>query len=32
MSPKFVQRAYRKKEIPVQGLGGIARFDLANVR
>jgi len=32
MSPTSVQRAYRKEEIPVQWLGRIARFDLANVR
>lgn len=32
MSPKSIQRAYRKEEIPVQWLGGMARFDLAEVR
>ncbi len=32
MSPKSIQRAYRKEEIPVQWLGRMARFDLAEVR
>ena len=32
MSPKSIQRAYRKEEIPVQWLGRMARFDLAKVR
>ena len=32
MSPKSIQRAYRKGEIPVQWLGRMARFDLAQVR
>jgi Helix-turn-helix domain len=32
MSVKSVQRAYRKEEIPVQWLGRMARFDLAEVR
>jgi hypothetical protein len=32
MSPKSIQRAYRKEEIPLQWLGRIARFNLANVR
>jgi DNA-binding transcriptional regulator YhcF (GntR family) len=32
MSPKSIQRAYRKEEIPVQWLGRMARFDLAQVR
>ena len=32
MSPKSIQRAYRKEEIPVQWLGRMARFDLAPVR
>ena len=31
MSPKSIQRAYRKGEIPVQWLGRMARFDLAKV-
>jgi hypothetical protein len=30
MSPKSIQRAYRKEEIPVQWLGRMARFNLAN--
>ena len=29
MSPKSIQRAYRKEEIPVQWLGRMARFNLA---
>ena len=32
MSPKSIQRAYRKEEIPVEWLGRMARFNLANVR
>ena len=32
MSPKSIQRAYRKEEIPVQWLGRMARFNLAQVR
>ena len=32
MSPKSIQRAYGKEEIPVQWLGRMARFDLAKVR
>jgi hypothetical protein len=32
MSLKSIQRAYRKEEIPVQWLGRMARFDLAEVR
>ena len=32
MSPKSIQRAYRKGEIPVEWLGRMARFDLAQVR
>ena len=32
MSPKSIQRAYRKEEILVQWLGRMARFDLAKVR
>jgi hypothetical protein len=32
MSPKSIQRAYRKEEIPVQWLCRMARFDLAKVR
>jgi hypothetical protein len=32
MSPKSIQRAYRKEEIPVQWLGRMARFDLTEVR
>ena len=32
MSPKSIQRAYRKEEIPVQWLGRMARFDLAKIR
>jgi hypothetical protein len=32
MSPKSIQRAYRKEEIPVQWLGRMARFDLTQVR
>ena len=32
MSPKSIQRAYRKEEIPVQWLGRMARFDLTKVR
>ncbi len=32
MSPKSIQRAYRKEEISVQWLGRMARFDLAKVR
>jgi hypothetical protein len=32
MSPKSIQWAYRKEEIPVQWLGRMARFDLAKVR
>ena len=31
MSPKSIQRAYRKEEIPVQWLGRMARFGLAKV-
>jgi len=31
MSPKSIQRAYRKGEIPVKWLGRMARFDLAKV-
>ncbi len=32
MSPKSIQRAYRKEEIPVQWLGCMARYDLVKVR
>ena len=32
MSPKSIQRAYRKGEIPVKWLGRMARFDLAKVQ
>ena len=32
MSPKSIQRAYFKEEIPVQWLGRMTRFDLAKVR
>jgi len=32
MSPKSIQRAYRKEEIPVQWLDRMARFDLPKVR
>ena len=32
MSPKSIQRAYRKGEISVQWLGRMARFDLVKVR
>jgi hypothetical protein len=32
MSPKSIQRAYRKEEIPVEWLGHMARFNLAEVR
>jgi hypothetical protein len=32
MSPKAIQRAYRKEEIPVEWLGRMARFNLAKVR
>ena len=32
MSPKSIQRAYRKEEIPVEWLGRMARFSLAEVR
>ena len=32
MSPKSIQRAYRKGEIPVQWLGRMARFDLVKVQ
>jgi len=32
MSPKSIQRAYRKEKIPVQWLGRMARFDLAEVQ
>ena len=32
MSPKSIQRAYRKGEIPVQWLCRMARFDLAKVQ
>jgi len=32
MSPKSIQRAYRKEEIPLQWLGRIARFNLAKVQ
>ena len=32
MSPKSIQRAYRKEEIPVEWLGRMARFNLAKVR
>ena len=32
MSLKSIQRAYRKEEIPVEWLGRMARFDLAQVR
>ena len=32
MSLKSIQRAYRKGEIPVEWLGRMARFDLAQVR
>jgi hypothetical protein len=31
MSPKSIQRAYRKGEIPVKWLGRMARFDLTKV-
>ena len=31
MSPKSIQRAYRKGEIPVKWLGRMARFDLVKV-
>ena len=32
MSPKSIQRAYRKEEILVEWLDRMARFDLAEVR
>ena len=32
MSPKSIQRAYRKGDIPVQWVCRMARFDLAKVR
>ena len=32
MSPKSIQRAYRREEIPVEWLGRMARFNLAQVR
>ena len=32
MSPKSIQRASRKGEIPVQWLSGMARFNLAKVQ
>ena len=32
MSPKSIQRAYRKGDIPVQWICRMARFDLAKVR
>ena len=32
MSPKSIQRAYRKEEIPVQWLGRMARFNLVHVQ
>ena len=32
LSVKSIQRAYRKREIPVEWLGRTARFDLAKVR
>ncbi len=32
MSPKSIQRAYRKEEIPVQWLSRMARFNFAHVR
>jgi hypothetical protein len=32
MSPKSIQRAYRKEEIPVEWLGRMTRFNLAHVR
>ena len=32
MSPKSIQRAYRKEEIPMQWLGRMARFNLAKVQ
>ena len=32
MSPKSIQRAYGKEEIPVQWLGRMARFNLAQVQ
>ena len=32
MSPKSIQRAYRKGESPVQWLGRMARFNLGEVR
>ena len=32
MSPKSIQRAYRKEKIPVEWLGRMALFDLAQVR
>jgi hypothetical protein len=32
MSPKSIQRAYRKEEISVEWLGRMARFNLAQVR
>jgi hypothetical protein len=32
MSPKSIQRAYRKEEIPVQWLGRMARFNLVKVQ
>jgi hypothetical protein len=32
MSPKSIQRAYRREEIPVEWLGRMARFNLIKVR
>lgn len=32
MSPKGIQRAYRREEIPVEWLGRMARFNLTKVR
>ena len=32
VSPKSIQRAYRKEEIPVEWLGRMARFNLAKVQ
>jgi len=32
MSPKSIQRAYRREEIPVEWLGRMARFNLAKVQ
>ena len=32
MSPNSIQQSYRREEIPVESLGRMAQFDLAQVR